>query len=175
MRTSPPPPSQTTGRVTANPWEDGEPAEDFKPLSREEAQHWRRRQPPMSVWQLVRWQAFLTLLAPMVAWPWWAQTTVPASVFYGGLCITLPSALMAYGLTSSALSRGLARWFPGLARAALAGVFFWEGIKVLLVLAMLWSAPRWVPDLNWLGLVAGLVVSLKAYWLVFWLGRRPAH
>jgi len=43
---------------------------------------------------------------------------------------------------------------------------------VLLALVMMWSAPRLVPDLSWLGLVAGLVVVLKAYWLSFWFGRR---
>ena len=81
---------------------------------------------------------------------------------------------MAWGLTSSALSRALTQWFPGAARLSLAGVFFWEGIKVLLALAMMWSAPRWVPDLSWLGLLAGLVVVLKAYWLTFFFGsRRP--
>lgn len=148
------------------------PAEDFKPLTSDEARQWRQHQPQMSVWVLVRWQVALALLAPCVVWLLVPQVALAWSVFYGGLCIALPTALMAYGVTSSALSRAVVRWFPGVARAALVGVFFWEGIKVLLVLAMLWSAPRWVPNLSWLGLVAGLVVSLKAYWLVFWLGRR---
>jgi ATP synthase protein I len=50
----------------------------------------------------------------------------------------------------------------------------WEGVKLLLSVAMLWSAPRIVPDLNWLALVAGLVVVLKVYWFGFWIqARRP--
>ena len=156
----------------ADDWADEAEVEDFKPLTREEAQQWRARQPQMSAWLVVRWQLALLLTAPLVAWLLTQRAAVGWSVFYGGLCIALPSALMAYGLTSSALSRALGKAFPGMAKLSLLGVFFWEGIKVLLALVMMWSAPRLVPDLSWLGLVAGLVVVLKAYWLSFWFGRR---
>lgn len=101
-------------------------------------------------------------------------TSMVASVAYGGLCVVLPSAAMAWGMTSSALTRWLQRAAPGVARASLAGWLWWEGVKVLLTLAMLWSAPRWIPDLSWLGLVAGLVVVLKSYWLA-WAVRPTAR
>jgi ATP synthase protein I len=78
---------------------------------------------------------------------------------------------MAYGLTSSALSR----LTSGFAQAAFAGLLFWEGVKVLLVVAMLWLAPSAVPDLNWFGLLAGLVVVLKVYWLGFWIQTRRTN
>lgn len=172
MSASPSPPPKPQAPPNHDTWADEAEAEDFKPLTRDEAQRWRQRQPQTSVWRVVGWQVVLALISPWVALWLTQRPSVAWSVFYGGLCIALPSALMAYGVTSSGLARLVSRWFPGAARMSLAGVFFWEGIKVLLSLAMLWSAPRWVPDLSWLGLLAGLVVSLKAYWLVFWQARR---
>ena len=172
MSDNPSSPRQSKVDTTNDVWADEVDAEDFKPLTRDEAQQWRQRQPQTSVWRVVGWQAALALMAPWIALWLTQRSAVAWSVFYGGLCVVLPSALMAYGVTSSALSRMLARRFPGAGRLSLAGVFFWEGVKVLLSLAMLWSAPHWVPDLSWLGLLAGLVVSLKAYWLVFWQARR---
>lgn len=153
-------------------WEDEAEQDDFKPLTREEAQQWRARQPDASAWQVVRWQLALTVLVTLLAALITRQSSVVWSVLYGALCILLPTALMAYGLTSSALTRWLGSSRSNAAGASLAGMFFWEGIKILLALALMWSAPRLVPDLSWLGLLAGLVVVLKAYWLVFWFRRR---
>lgn len=162
--------NQNTG--AAGDWEDEAEAEDFKPLSREEAQQWRARQPETSVWRVVGWQVLLALLAAGVGGLFTQRSAVAWSAFYGGLCIALPSALMAYGLSSSPLSRALVRALPGVAKVSLAGVLFWEGVKVLLALAMMWLAPRLVSELSWLALVAGLVVALKAYWLEFWMRSR---
>jgi len=83
----------------------------------------------------------------------------------------LPSALMAWGLTSSALTR----LWRSAAKAAFAGLLMREGIKVLLAVAMLWSAPRLVPDLSWPGLVIGLVLTLKVHWLGLWMQSRRAR
>jgi ATP synthase protein I len=141
--------------------------EDFKPLSREEAARWRTRQPRFTVWRVVQMQAALALLGALLAWSLFGPE-VAKSVFYGALCVVVPSAVMAWGLTSNLI----ARLFPGVPRASLASLLLWEGAKVLLVMAMLWSAPRWVPDLNWLALLAGLVVALKAYWVEFFLRTR---
>ena len=148
--------------------EDGVQEPEFKPLTREQAQQWRAAQPRESVWAVLGWQVLLALLATGLAWLLSGQASVVASVFYGAAAVVLPSAVMAWGLTSSALSR----LFAGVAKASLAGFFLWEGVKVLLVVAMLWSAPRIVADLNWLALVAGLVVVLKAYWLELWFRAR---
>jgi len=151
-------------------WVDEATEEDFKPLTREEAQQWRTRNPEVSVWRVVFWQAVLCVLVGLLGAVFTVQVAV--SAVYGGLSVLLPSALMAYGLTSSGLSKMLRAAFPGMAKASLAGVLFWEGVKVLMVLALLWSAPRLVPEVNWLALVAGLVVVLKAYWLEFFLRSR---
>ena len=154
-------------------WEDEAEQDDFKPLTREEAQQWRARQPDASAWQVVRWQLALTVLVTLLAALITRQSSVVWSVLYGALCILLPTALMAYGLTSSALTRWLGSSRSNAAGASLAGMFFWEGIKILLALALMWSAPRLVPDLSWLGLLAGLVVVLKVHWLGWWIrGRR---
>ncbi len=142
-------------------WEDGDKDPDFKPLSREEAARWRSAQPRYSPWSVLRWQAVLAVLAGAVAWGIDGRASVVVSVLYGAAAVVLPTAVMAWGVTSSALSR----WFAGVAQASLAGFFLWEGVKLLLSLAMLWSAPRIVAELNWLALLAGLVVVLKAHWL----------
>ena len=145
---------------------------EFKRLSAEEAANWRRQQPRESVWSVVLWQLLLgALLVPLV-WLLTRSNELAWSVAYGASCIVLPTALMAYGLTSSGLAKLTRRLFPGVAGASLAGLFFWEGVKVLLALVMMWLAPRLVPGLNWLALVAGLVVALKAYWLEFWMRSR---
>lgn len=166
-------------RSAAADWGDEEAGGDvdagFKPLTPDEAREWRQRHPVLSVWRVVAWQAALLGGVSVMAVVWVAlvmpgEWSVAASVAYGGLAALLPSAVMAYGMTSSALARWLRLAFPGMARASLAGWLWWEGIKVLGVLAMLWTAPRWIPDLSWLGLVVGLVVVLKSYWLA-WIAR----
>lgn len=156
----------------ADNWSDAVDADDFKSLTREQAQEWRQRQPQWSPWRVVMWQCLLSATAAGLAAVFWQQPALVWSVAYGGLSVALPTALMAYGLTSSALSRWMAGRQAKEAQASLAVVFFWEGIKVLMVLAMLWSAPRWIPNLSWLGMTAGLVVALKAYWVVFYRSRR---
>ena len=54
-------------------------------------------------------------------------------------------------------------------------MFVWEFVKIILTLVMLFAAPRMVADLNWLALLAGFVVTMKASWLaMFWRHRRKA-
>lgn len=149
--------------------EDGEDEPEFKPLTAEEAHVWRQRQVDVSVWELVGWQVLLGVLASVLGWLLTWRPSVGWSVAYGAACVVFPSAVMAYGVTSSAMARRLA----GVAQAAFVGFLLWEGVKVILAVLMLWAA-RWVvPDLSWLGLVAGLVVVLKVHWLGWWIrGRR---
>jgi ATP synthase protein I len=68
--------------------------------------------------------------------------------------------------------RGLLRQ-AGLAGAALTGFFVWELAKIALTVAMLLVAPKLVPQLSWLALVAGFVVTMKVYWVAVWL--RPTR
>ena len=145
---------------TGNSWEDGSQQEEFKPLTREEAQQWRARQPAVSLWRLVRWQLLVGLTASLVGWLWSQSAAVGWSVLYGAASVVVPTALMVYGIASSAISR----WLSGFAQAAFAGFLLWEGVKILLAVGMLWSAPQVVPNLSWPGLLIGLVLTLKVYW-----------
>jgi ATP synthase protein I len=103
-----------------------------------------------------------------LAWLLMQSMAIALSVLYGAAAVVIPTALMAWGVTSSALSRRAA----GHVISAFMSFVWWEGVKILLSVAMLWSAPRIVPDLNWLALVAGLVVVLKVYWFGFWIQTR---
>ena len=148
--------------------EDGEQESDFKPLTREEAHRWRSAQPQVSVWWLVGVQLLVGLSAGALGWLLTQRASVAWSVLYGAAAVVLPSALMAYGVTSSAVSRLLV----GVAQAAFAGFLLWEGVKIVVAVLMLWLAPTVVPDLSWLGLLAGLVLTLKVYWFGFWIRAR---
>ena len=157
-------------RGAFEPFDDADEAgqDDFKPLSREEAQLWRLTQPRTSVWAVLGWQVVLALLAACVAAALTRSLPVVVSLLYGAAAVVLPTGLMAWGLTKGALARRAA----GGAQASLAGFFVWEGAKLLLAIALLALAPRLVSNLSWLDLVAGLVVVLKAYWLELWFRAR---
>ena len=145
--------------------EDGEQEPEFKPLTREQAQQWRASQPELSPWRLVVVQWLVGSMAAVLAGLLWQSASVAVSVLYGAAAVAMPSALMAYGLTSSALSR-LA---SGFAQAALVGFLFWEGVKVLLSVALLAAAVWILPEPNWIGLLIGLVLVLKVYWFGFFI------
>lgn len=171
MPRMPGPDPKASTKAAATQWvdeEDGAQEPEFKPLTREQAQQWRASQPETSIWRLVGVQVLVGMLAGGLAWLLTQQGSVAWSVFYGAAAVFIPTAVMAWGLTSSALSRLLA----GFAQAAFAGFLLWEGIKILLAVALLWSAPKLVPQLSWLGLLAGLVLVLKVYWLGFWMQSR---
>lgn len=155
----------------AHGWEGGEQEPEFKPLTREQAQQWRAGQPELSVWRLVGVQVLVGVSSGLLFWLFSRQMPLALSVLYGAASVFIPTALMAYGLTSSALSRLMS----GYARASFASFMLWEGVKVLLVVAMLWLAPRLVPGLHWLGLLAGLVLTLKVYWFGLWFQVRRPH
>ena len=164
-------PADQTEAKSGHGWEDGEQEPEFKPLTREQAQQWRAGQPELSVWRLVGVQVLVGAVSGLLVWLFSRQMSLALSVLYGAASVFIPTALMAYGLTSSALSRLMS----GYARASFASFLLWEGIKVLLVVAMLWSAPVLVPGLHWLGLLAGLVLTLKVYWFGLWFQTRRPH
>lgn len=56
--------------------------------------------------------------------------------------------------------------------AAVAGFFLWEMVKIGLVIAMLFAAPRIVSDLSWPAMLIGLVVTMKVVWLVLLLDAK---
>ena len=141
-------------------FEDEEP--QIKPLTPEEAAAWRKRQPKMSMWRVLAVQTLVVVVA-LIAW-WVAGRAAGWSAAYGALAIVLPAALFARGV---ARNSGRAANAPG----AIARLFAWEFVKLVLCIAMLAAAPGLVPNLHWLALLAGMVVTMKTYWLVLLAGR----
>lgn len=142
-------------------FEDEEP--EVKPLTAQEAQALRERLPPTSVWRMVLGQALVGVLVAAIAA---AVAGVDAgwSAAYGALAVVLPAAVFARALTRSAGAAG--------AGAAMAKLFGWEFVKLVLCIVMLAAAPRAVPNLSWLALLAGMVVTMKTYWVAL-IFRRP--
>ncbi len=132
---------------------------DFKPLTAEQARQWRESNPLLSLWRIVGWQVVAGALVAALAWMLSGRSEVAWSAGYGALAVVVPAALMARGLSRQA----------GVAGAALAGFFVWELVKVVLTVAMLLAAPKLVPGLSWLALLAGFVVAMKVYWVAMWL------
>jgi len=130
---------------------------DFKPLTAQEAEQWRRRNPPVSPWKVVLGQSLVGVVVALVAWMWTQDVRAGWSAAYGSLAVVVPAALFAYGvLRQKSAPR------PGLAMLGFVG---WEAAKIVLTIALLVAAPRVVPSLNWLALVAGLVITMKTYWV----------
>ncbi|MEY4490390.1 MAG: hypothetical protein RLY41_196 [Pseudomonadota bacterium] len=144
--------------------EDPEDAlEQFQPLTAEQAQALRMRQPLLSVWRVVAAQALIGLVLGGVGWLVTRQMAVVYSTVYGACAVIFPAALFARGLTSRVSSIN--------AGSAVFGFFLWEMVKIGLTIAMLIAAPRLVNDLSWPAMLVGLVVTMKVYWLALGLRR----
>ena len=136
--------------------------EAFAPLTAEEAAQWRQKNPVLSVWRVVFWQLVAGVVLAALVGGWSGRVSLAGSVFYGSASVFIPAALFARGLTSRFTS---GPW------AAASGLLVWEGVKVSLTVLALLLAPRLVEDLSWPALLAGLVVTMKVYWLA--LAWRP--
>ena len=146
--------------------EEEEAAADrgFKPLTREEAQALRERQPRLSPWWVIGAQVavggLVALLAALVG-------TAPGagwSALYGAATVVVPGALLARGMTSP-----LGSVSPGLGAV---GFMLWEFVKIAASIAMLMLAPKLVQPLSWPALLVGLVLCMMVYWLaLLWRGR----
>ncbi len=136
--------------------------EDFKPLTREEAQKLRDASPQLAPWWVVAGQLVVGVVVACAAWALTGRQNVAWSALYGALAVVIPAALFVRGLTGKVSSMS-----PG---AAVARFFVWEVIKVALTVAMLFAAPRLIAELSWLALLAGFVVTMKVYWVAMWLG-----
>ena len=131
--------------------------ETFEPLTSEQVAELRKRQPLLSVWRVVGVQALLGLLMAWLVWLVTEQMAAVYSAIYGALVVIVPAALFARGLTSKVASVNVG--------AAVFGFFLWEMVKIGLTVAMLFAAPRLVSDLSWPAMLAGLVVTMKVYWV----------
>ena len=138
--------------------------EIIKPLSRSEAQALREQYPPLSPWVVLAAQAGAGLVLALIAWLLTGLANVGWSALYGVAVVVIPGAMFARGLMSKVSSINPA--------AAVTGFFLWETVKIGLVLAMMFAAPRLVPGLSWPAMLVGLIVTMKVVWLVLWLDVR---
>jgi ATP synthase protein I len=137
--------------------------ETFEPLTAEQVVELRKRQPLLSVWRVVGAQAVLGLSVAWLVWLVSGRIAAVYSAVYGALAVIVPAALFARGLTSRVASVNVG--------AAVFGFFLWEMVKIGLTVAMLFAAPRLVNDLSWPAMLAGLVVTMKVYWVALGFGK----
>lgn len=130
---------------------------DFKPLTAQEAEQWRRRNPAISVWKVVAGQALVGMLVALVAWAVTGKASVGWSAVYGAVAVVFPAGLFARGVLRHQASSN--------PRAAMVGFFGWEIAKIVLTVALLAAAPRLVPGLSWIALLIGMVITMKTYWV----------
>ena len=130
---------------------------DFKPLSAEEAQAWRRHHRAVSVWRVLAMQVLAGVLVVLLAWLVTGKASIAWSAAYGVLAVLVPTLLFARGLQRQQFAKS--------ASAAMLGFFVWELLKIVLTVAILAAAPKVVAQLSWLALLAGMVVTMKTYWI----------
>lgn len=133
-----------------------------KPLSADEARRLRATLHQVSPLAVVGSQVAAGVVGALLAWWITGRAATGWSVAYGALAVAGPAALFA-----RALARRVARGAAG------PGWLGWELVKLGLTVALLVAAPRLVPGLHWLGLLAGVVLATKMYWVAFAFGRRP--
>jgi ATP synthase protein I len=136
-------------------------AQHFKVWSAGEVRDLVLAQSAVSMWRVLAVQASvglsLVLMATLVSEIW-------AKSVAAGVLPVLLSALVGVRMWS-----GRARVSVG---GALVGLMAWEVVKIVMTVACLWAAVKVVPELNWLAVLLGLIVSMKAGWLYLWLGRK---
>ena len=151
-------------------WDDADPADDglepdFKPLTPEQAAAWRQRNPVTSPWWVLAWQLLVGGVVAVLTGVVSGQFRLAASVAWGGVSVVVPGLVFARALARQMRLRQ--------AGSALAGLFVWELVKIVLTVALLLVAPKVVAGLSWLALVAGFVVTMKVYWLAMAIKVAP--
>jgi len=134
------------------------------PWTREQVMAFRLAEPSVSVWRVVSYQLLVGSLLTFVVWLFGAKASNVISLGYGALCVVLPSAVFARGITSKWSSLN-----PG---AAVTGFFLWEVVKVFMTIVMLLMSQSWVDGLSWPMMLLGLIITMKVYWFSFLWGRK---
>ena len=140
---------------------------DYPPLTAEQAQALRSKEPALSPWRIVGLQCVVGVLVAVLAWVVTGKAVEAGSALYGALVVLIPSALFARGLMSRFSSINPA--------TASFGFFLWEAVKLGVSMVMLAAAPRVIENLSWLALMVGLVVTLKVYWLALLWRAKPKN
>lgn len=149
-------------RIGRGRWDDDEDEAPPIPLTRLQAQALRADLRSVSVWRVVAAQAAAGLVVALLCFAVSGRAELGWSALYGAASVVLPSALLA---------RGIGKLSGTGPAAAAVGLMFWEGVKVLLSVAMLIAAASVVPHLSWPALLAALVVCLSMnWWALLWRG-----
>jgi len=136
----------------------------FKPMTRAEAETFRREHPVLSPWRVIAAQAAIGAVAVMVAWILGGRIGA-LSAAYGAAVVVIPGALMARGATSR-----LSSLSPVVSAVSM---LWWGFVKMALSVAMLVLAARIVPGVIWPALLASMVLCMLSYWFAL-LWRVPA-
>jgi len=129
----------------------------FKPLTREQAQELRARNPTVSPWRVIAVQIAVGAVVAALAWLITQRMEVAWSSLYGTATVVLPGVLMARGMTSR-----LSSVSPG---ASAVSFMLWELVKIGVSVVMLMLANRIVQHLSWPALLVSLVICMKVYWV----------
>jgi ATP synthase protein I len=150
-----------------NAWDDdrdGAAEPVHKPLTREQAQALRAKNPPVSPWRVIAVQVAVGAVVAVLAGLVTGRMEAAWSALYGCAAVVVPGALLARGMTSRFSSMS-----PG---TSAVGFMLWEMVKIAVSVVMLALANRIVQPLSWPALLVGLVVCIKVYWLAL-LWRPP--
>lgn len=108
-----------------------------------------------------------------------AVLAVVACVALGGAAATVQS--VAWGAAACLVPSVVAgvAWQRG-KRArpqgpSLGRLLLWEGVKIVFSVGLLWAAPRWLAEVNWLALVLAFIWTVKAFWVGAWWGMSAAR
>ena len=137
---------------------------DFTPLTPEQAQALREKSPSISPWRVLAVQCVAGVLVTLLAWAVSEQAVVAWSAAFGALAVVIPGALFARGLTGQFASVNVG--------SAVMSFFVWEFIKIVVTVAVMYTASRVVNELSWPALLISLVVTMKVYWLALRFGRK---
>ena len=157
-------------KVVARPYEELDTAREDEgvPLTAAQAAQLRVRLRKsgslLSPWRLIAGQAGVGVLLALAVWLVTGKSAVAVSVAYGALAVVIPAALFARGLMSQFSSMN--------AITAGFGFFVWEMLKIAVTIALIAVAPKLVEGLDWLAMLIGLIVTMKAVWLVLWLSGK---
>jgi ATP synthase protein I len=141
---------------------DGCDESEIRMITASEARRIEAAQPAVTLWQLFRVQlvvsaGLLLLLSMLPGWSWLVAGSA-------GSLVGLVPAFVAAIVWSRRPAQSPAQ--------ALLGLMAWELAKIVLSVALLVLIVLVVPGLNWLGLLLGMIVSMKAGWVYLLFGRK---
>lgn len=146
---------------------EGDTDENAVPLTRAEAEALRAGWGKFSLMRVFVAQAAAALLAVAACVAFGGTVATVQSVAWGAAACLLPSVV-----TGLAWRRGMR---AGLHGVSLGRLLLWEGVKIVFSVGLLWAAPRWLAEVNWLALVLAFVWTVKAFWVGAWWGMSGAQ